>query len=40
METTRDILIFSVGVMGGIGLGAGLFIAFVEYIKYRLNKLK
>ena len=39
METTRDILIFCTGIMGGILLGAWLFIAAVEYIKYRMNKL-
>lgn len=40
MEHTKEILIFSAGIMGGIWIGAALFIACVEYIKRRFDKLK
>lgn len=39
METTRDILIFCTGIMGGMLLGAWLFIAAVEFIKRRWEQL-
>lgn len=38
METTTTILIFCTGIMGGMLLGAWLFIAAVEFIKRRWDK--